>query len=381
VTTQLQHKSVFAPVTALFFQAHQLDECRAFLVRRATHTESVPVGDESQLVLKADGRLRENNYRYNPIGFDALSRALSPGLTALFNDLSGEVTRKIVDTDNLAADIAAAVSIYNTTLHARFELLRERTLLVNHQEKAVEGFLGLDHRMLHNSDFLDIVCAAIKDQQDSARFYRAEIVGRELRVYFIDDESRRNDLHPDSQHTFAAGWYFSNREDVGQAIRGSVCLYTKFGVALEAPSAKSKVVHTGADLTGRTTALAVYVSKRNVDMGLVGAQVKKLLSTNLGYSDKKAEQDSAIKNWSRYLTQLKVRGDTAMAVCKNAATVGADLTPRDLIEAYTRAALASRTTYDLACSMLRYAKNEYGAYKDVLQTAAMKMFVPEKSHK
>ncbi len=372
--------SVFAPVTALFFQSHQLNECRDFLARRSAHTECVPVVDEAQLVLRADGRLVETGYRYSPIGFEALGRALSSGLVAIFNELSGEVTRKLPDPDNRAADIAAAVSIYNTTLRARFDVLRERTLLVNHQEQAIEGFLGLDHRLLDNTEFFDIVCAAIKDQQDSARFYRAEITGRELRLYFIDNNSRRTDIHPDPQHTFAAGWFFSNREDVGQAIKGSTCVYTRFGVALEPMTAKSKVVHSGADLLGRTALLATTVARRNIDMRMVAAQVKALLSTPLHYSDKKAEHDKALRHWAGYLAKFKIKADTAMLISKNAAAVGADLQARDALEVYTRAVMSSRTAYDLVCSMLRCAKNEYGTYRDVLQGAAMSMLAPDKKN-
>lgn len=374
-------RSVFAPVTALFFQSHQEEECRAFLARRAEHTECVPIVDESQLVMRADGRLIESGYRFNPLGFDALGRTLSGGLVAIFNELSGEVSRRLPDTDSRDDDVAAAVSIYNTTLRVRFEALRERTLLVNHQEQAIEGFLGLDHRMLSNVDFFDIVAAALQDKQTDAKFYRAEITGRELRLYFIDSASTREDIHNDPRHKFAAGWYFSNREDVGQAIKGALCVYTKFGVAFEPTTARTKVVHAGADLVGRTTALAAKVASRNVDMPALATQIRRLLSTSLNFSDKKADQDSATRRWISYLCQLKIKSDTAAAIVKNAMLVGSDLKPREPLEAYSRPVLSARNGYDLACSTLRIAKNEYSTYRDALQSAVMKMFVPDRVDK
>lgn len=369
-------RSVFAPVTALFFQAHQEDECRTFLAKRSSSTECVPVVEASQLVMRSDGRLAESNYRYNALGFEAVTRAMANGLSGLFNELSGEVSRRLPNPDTITQDVAAAVSIYNTVLNIRFDRLRERTLLVNHQEKAVEGFLGLDHRMLDNTEFFNIVSAAINEQQKNAAFYRAELTGRELRLYFIDNDSRREDIHPDPQHTFAAGWYFSNREDVGQAIKGATCLYTKFGVALS-PS-HAKIVHTGADLVGRMSLLATTVARKNIDMPIVATQLKKLLSTSLQFSDKKSDFDRAVRHWSNYLVKLKIKMDTATAISKNAAATGSDIRPRDALEAYTRSAMASRTAYDLVCSVLRWSKNEYGTYKDVLQGAAMKMLMPEK---
>ena len=371
-------RSVFAPVTALFFQSRQAEECRAFLATRAAHTECVPIVDETQLLMRADGRLTDSGYRFNPLGFESLCRALSGGLSTVFNELSGEVSRKLTDVENRDNDVAAAVSIYNTTLHVRFEALRERTLLVNHQERAIEGFLGLDHRLLDNGAFFDIVWQALQDQQESARFYRSEIIGREMRLYFIDDDSRRENIHSDPRHTFASGWYFSNREDVGQAIKGALCIYTKFGVAFEQVTPKTKVVHAGADLVGRTTALATSVASRNVDMDALAVQVRRLLSMSLNFSDKKSEQEKAARHWVNYLTRLHVKTDTARAVVKNAMLVGADIKPRELLEAYSRPVLASRTVYDLVCSLLRFAKTEYATYRDILQGAAMRILIPLK---
>jgi hypothetical protein len=329
--------------------------------------------------MRGDGRLVDNGYRFNPMGFEAMAKLMSSGLVSIFNELSGETPRKWPNLAKLSDDIAAAVSIYNTTLQVRFDVLRERTLLVNHQEKAIEGFLGLDHRMLDNTEFFDIVSDAILDSQPSAQFYRAEIVGRELRLYFIDSNSRRSDLHPDANHTFASGWYFSNREDAGQAVRGALCLYTKFGVAFEPAESKyKKVVHAGADLSGRTAVLATRTAARSIDMREVAEQVRKLLSTPLKFSDKKSEFDAAIKYWVNYLSKFKIKTDTATDIIKNASTVGSDLKPRDITEVYTKSAMESRTAYDLMASILRCSKNEYGTFRDALQGVAMQLLVPDK---
>ncbi|NDD54987.1 hypothetical protein EBZ39_14185, partial [bacterium] len=171
-------RSVFAPVPAFSFAANQLEECRKFLEMRSASTESVPVVEESQLIMGPDGSIVENGYRFNAIGFRALASVLSVGLAQLFNELSGENVRQ-VRTTTRGTDIAAAVSIYNTTLRVRFDALRERTLLVNHRERSVEGFLGLDHRMLDNSVFMETVSNELYDKQPQAEFFRAELLGRE----------------------------------------------------------------------------------------------------------------------------------------------------------------------------------------------------------
>jgi hypothetical protein len=372
----LNTRSIFAPVPAFTFSSAQMDECRDYLANRTAHTECVPIVDESQLTLNGEGQLVETGYRFNPIGFEALGNALSRGLSIIFNELSGEVPSKVLYSDVKMNDIATAVSIYNMTLRVRFDSIRERTLLVNHQERAIEGFLGLDHRMLDNTEFFDLVCRMLQEHQPSAQFSRAEIIGRELRLFFIDSKSRRNDIYPDPQHSFASGWYFANREDTGQAVRAALCLYTKFGPAFEPVTAQSKVVHSGSDLYGRTSILVSRTASRALDMNEIAAGLKRLMQTSMKYSDNKAAFDEAHKRWTAYLAKYKIKLDAARTISRNAAMVGSDLRPREPIEAYTKAALEKRTLYDLFCAVLRSAKSEYAVSRDLLQGVALQMLLP-----
>lgn len=332
--------------------------------------------DEAQLRMSADGKLTESGYRFNPIGFDAVSRVLCAGLTALFNDLSGENYLGSINEER-PASLAAAAGIYNAAMHVRFNALRERTLLVDHQEQSIDGFLGIEYRYLDNSAFFNLVTQHLFDVQPTAEFSRAEIIGRELRLFFIDPQTRRQDIHPDPAHSFAAGWYFSNREDAGNAIRAAHCVYTKFGPAISPSSAKTKVVHAGADLVGRTAVLVSRVASSCVDMELVATRVRALLQLPLGFTDVRSEFDATQKKWAAYLTQFKVKSDIAKVISKNAALVGADLAPRDPVEAYTRSGLSSRTGYDLLCSVLRQSRTEYATYRDSLQSLAMQLLTTE----
>lgn len=369
-------RSVFAPVASFQFSAAQMEDCRNFLATRSAHTECVPIVDEAQLLMSTAGRLAENGYRFNPIGFEALAKTLSGGLSTVFNELSGEFYHGTAREDR-PINMAAAVSIYNTTMQVRFESLRERTLLVNHNEKSIDGFLGLDHRMLDNTVFFDLIRREMADKQPQAEFSRAEIIGRELRLYYFDPESRRDNIHPDPRHTFAAGWYFSNREDSGHAIRAALCVFTKFGAAVEPPHKNAKVVHMGSDLQGRTAVLVGRTADRRVDMATIARQVKQLLSTNLNFSDNRKQFDSAIRQWAGYITKFKVRNDIARLVAKNAAMVGSDIEPRDAIDVYNDTALKARNAYDLMCSILRQSRQEYATYRDLLQAMAMRMLMPD----
>jgi hypothetical protein len=368
--------SIFAPVVSLSFAATQYDDCKDFLAQRTVSTECVPIVDEAQLLLSTDGRLAESGYRFNPIGFDAVSRALCAGLSALFNDLSGENYQGL-SNDVRPASLAAAVGVYNAALRVRFDALRERSLLIDHQESSIDGFLGLEHRFFDNSAFFNLVASTVFDLKPAAEFARAEIVGRELRLFFVDPESRRQDIHPSSAHSMAAGWYFSNREDAGNAIRAARCIFTKFGPAIAPSSAKTKVIHAGSDLMGRTAVLLSNAVTTPIDMDAVARQVKKLLATPLGFTDITSEFEVIQKKWVACLGRFRIRTDLAKTVVKSAAVVGSDMLPSDPFEAYTRARLSSRNGYDLLCAVLRQSRQEYATYRDLLQSAAMRWLIGE----
>jgi hypothetical protein len=368
-------RSVFATVQTATFNSLQFDACRDFLARRSADTEAIPIVDEQQLLLAANGSVAETGYRFNAIGFSAISNALVNGLNGVFNELAGE-TRYRFASSAANGDLTAAVSIYNMVLRARFDSLRERTLLVNHKDKTIEGFLGLDHKMLDNSLFLNLVADTIVDKQPSAEFYRAEIIGRELRIYYADTKTKRRDLYVDPRHTFAGGWYFSNREDTGFAIRAMLCLLTKFGAAVDGGKKKTNVRHTGADLTGRVAMLLSKTLDQNMDMAVVGKNVQRMTGTLLGFSPTKSVLDAATTHWMNYLMKHRVGKEDARQICKNAAVVGSDLDPRDPIEAYTKETMATRNMYDLFCSTLRYSRNQYHTTRDLLQSVAMELLLP-----
>jgi hypothetical protein len=370
-------RSVFAPVPALAFKASQYDDCKNFLAKRSAETEIVPIVDENQLILSADGTVAETGYRFNAIGFAALSNALVSGLNATFNELTGESGRRI---DNFTrADIAAAVNIYNIVLRSRFDALRERTLLLNHNDKTIEGFLGLDHRIVDNAVFFGLVDEEVREKQPDAQFYRAEIVGREVRLYYLDPTTRRNDIYIDARHTFASGWCFSNREDSGVALRALPCLMTKFGPAIDGgKTTGGHMRHTGADVVGRATMVIGKAAAQSLDMDVVAKNVSRLMASSLNFTDSKSVIDAATKNWVSFLGRFRVAKEVARQICKNAAAVGADIDPRNPLDAYSKQVLQSRTLYDMFCSILRTSRQQYHTTRDALQISAMRLLVPSK---
>jgi hypothetical protein len=371
-------RSVFAPVTVLAFPPAQFESCGAFLSARTADTERVPLADAGQLIMAADGRIAETGYRFNAIGFAAVANALMPGLVGVFNDLSGEARNRHIESAD-SGELAAAVSIYNTALRSRFETMRERVLLVDHRAKTIDGCLSIEHKMLDNAAFYSNIFEELTAAQPNARFHRAEVTGRELRVYYLDAKSRRTDIYQDPRHLFAGGWYFSNREDAGLALRATNCLFTKFGSAVGAKNKSSHMRHIGADFFGRAAVLIRGAANLAIDMHDVAKAVQRINAISLNFSEDRAAFNKTVQHWCTYLAQFKIGRDAARHICRNAAVVGCDISPRSPVEAYMQDTLASRTLYDLFCATLRYSKNQYHTIRDLLQGAAMQMLFPPQS--
>jgi len=372
-------QSVFAQIVALSFSSRQENECINFLQKRSDASALITISDEAQLRLAADGRLIETGYRFNLLGFFSVCRAISGGLSRVFGEVSGLTPSKLYALES--SSVPAAVSIYNTALRVRFELLRERNLLVDSSNRSVDGFLGLNHKLLDNAIFLETILTAMREQQPSAIFQRAELVGRELRVYILDQDTRRSDIYADPAHTYAAGWYFCNREDSGNAVKALPCLFTKFGVAIDESGTRKRVIHAGADLIGRATDLIRSAYLKKIDLNVVRSRVAALNSQSLGFEDGGSAFSETVKKWTNYLVRFGIPREMAAVIAKNAGVVGKDLAPRDPLDVFTRKVLTERTAYDLVCSTLRYAKNLPSNHREKVQSVGMALLLPKNSAK
>ena len=112
-------------------------------------------------------------------------------------------------------------------------------------------------------------------------------------------------------------------------------------------------------------------------MNRVKEQVSVLLNKNLGFSDDKKIQDVAVSRCISFLGRIGVKRDAAKIIVQNAATVGADIDPKDFSDAYDTRALKGRTMYDLVCSLIRYSKSQPSQTKLNFQAAAMDLLLPQ----
>lgn len=364
-------KSVFAPVVNLSFSAAQENDFVHFLEEQQRNTVIEPISDIQQLLLRPDGAIAESGYRFNPIGFSSVAAALTSGLNSVFNELSGETQYRHASGE-AAANLPAAVSVFNTVLQANFERIQERNILINSGTGTIEGFLGLDHKLLPNSVFSDIVSREMTAQQGaSATFYRAEVVGRDVRIYYSDANNKWNYTCRGVKHMLGGGWYFSNREDSGSSVRAAAALLSRFGLGLAVNGNKNSVRHSGADIVGRASLLVSRIAAKNFYSRLELEPALKRLSRQRLYKNEHQRFDDVIERWVAFLLPFKISKDDAKNICKSALLVGADIAAADPLSKYDQRALAARTMYDLFCAVLRYARGQYYTTRELLQKTAL----------
>ena len=374
VGSAADQRGIFASIVALSFSSRQEKDCAEFIAKRGANTEIAPISDEAQLTLKADGRLFESGYRFNLISFLSVCQVISGGLSRVFGEISGEMPSKFVDADSCS--IPAAVSIYNTALRVRFESLRERSLIIDHGARTVDGFLGLNHKLLDNSTFFELIKERMAGKSGVLAFQRAELVGRELRVYIINSASKCDDIYQDPRHTFASGWYFCNREDSGNSIRAIPCLFTRFGISTLPEQQKYRLVHVGADLVGKTTLMLNRAFDYSFNMDELRKRVPVMFDQKLGFDEDRGIREAATRKWSAWLLQKGVHKNAVVAIIKNTIEVGADIEPRNPLDVFTNKVMKERSMYDLFCATCRYARNQPTAIREKLQATATELLLP-----
>lgn len=366
-----QLRSVFATVRTQSFGAGHFQDLIDFLTEQKSNTVVEPISDVTQLRLQADGSVAETGYRFNPIGFSSVSSALATGLNSVFNQLAGETDYRHASGE-AAANVPAAAAVFNTVLQANFGRVQERSLLIDINSGTIEGFLGIDHKLLTNDVFLELVVRELEAARaNTAEFYRAEIIGRDIRLYYTDAENKWDYVHRGVAHRVGGGWYFSNREDSGTAIRAATALFTRFGPGVLDQKGKNHVRHSGADLIGRASLLINrVVNSAFYGRDIVEEALSRLSSRRL-YRASTDSFDDVVSFWVDFLTRQKVPKDDARNIVRNALVVGADTNSPAQLTRYDHQELLQRTCYDLFCGVLRYARTQYHTTRDLLQKVAL----------
>ncbi len=175
------------------------------LRRSALSTQRRPVTSVQQVMLDAQGRT-VGGFRYSVNALRQLCRLLGRGLSQAVFDLGGAQ----VTGDGLPTDAAMAIRWLNDVLRLRFDQkLKDYELIVDVQQKRIDGLVGTRYAYLSNAAFYDRVRRVLGDFP--VKFHEAVLFGRRMTVRYRT-KSPIFALDCDAPEPFFGGFHFGNSE-------------------------------------------------------------------------------------------------------------------------------------------------------------------------
>lgn len=351
------------------FAADELPELNDMLAVTDRSTVISPVTAAADLCFTETGTL-PGGYLYTGASFMQLCGLVSPGLSQLVQELSGQ-WRKVNDDIRLYSK-ELAIDVFNKIVRLRFDrVLSGMQLVRNTRAKTIDGIVGAKYRYLANSDFLSRVfreCVGFGATYASACLY-----GRQFVVRFVGT-TQPVTIQGDTYHR---GYHFANSEIGGQAVRAAMLLIkhgTNYSAMCPFADGGGRVVHSGRDFEKRLHALVENIITQAPNHDDLSSSSKVLSkSLGLGNSDhiKRLAQLSTIltrKGITQSLTQRILLSTAAQGSSDTDVTV--DLAPSERVAIWQQ-----RTGYDLFVALIRNAVRLPIEQREVVEQVAYNLLI------
>lgn len=348
------------------------NQLRERLVDLDNTTTIHTIGSEEEFQLDPRGRTKVGGYRFTYLAFAQIAKLMAVGLSKLLPDISGSIT--LPDDREFLVDGGLAIDLWNRMVELRFSLLHNHRVIRNDRTKQIEGVIGNRHQYLENAGFYEAASEIIPKYQPDVNFHGAMIVGRRMAMWFRA-KSAMFELDVDgTRWPFYHGYYFTNGEATGTAVRGALVVFSQAGLCL-APYAAygGRMTHTGRDFYTRFGQMLMGVVNREVPVAKLHEGAKGLLSTDLGFQptmmkpDRKQQQRRLV----HALTHLGIPKNLAAEVVENALTKGRNLRKgtffphQDVSRVYSK-----RTLLDLLIPLLELARHVDLSRREKIEQAA-----------
>lgn len=307
----------------------------------------------TDLAMMPDGRTAAGN-RYTAIGFNQLAYELSPGLSTLVPDIAGCHRKPEDEIERF--DLGAAISVFNSVLSLRFDLLKRQRIVRDGDRMLIDGLLGPKRQYLRNREMLQSASEALLGQRD-IQFYAAELVGRRLALWYRSREPVFTISCRGMAHPFYRGYYFCNSEASGTGLRGTDVYFTKHGCAMSPFRNGTRMAHVGRNFGKRAEKLFGNVVDREPNTKKVQAYLPGLVTTSLNIIGTEEEREQLQMKLVHTLSRgRKISKWVAQDVVQNALHVGADDQPLSGVDLLRAQPFEKRTAYDLFCALIRRSR-------------------------
>jgi len=328
--------------------------------------------DMSEFQLDRDGKTVKGGFRFTAPAFNQAAQMLAPGLSKLLPDLAGTAT--VSDDKDQLVDSAAAIKFWNDIVDLRFPLFQRHRLIRNEKEKTIEGLVGHTHQYLENWALYQEAATALRQQGLHAEMYAATLVGRLFSVWFRVVEPLFVTAVAKERWGVYHGFYFTNGEATGTAVRGTNAVFTPKGVCLGNYRRYGKrVTHTGRDFPMRLMQAFSDVCQIEMPVETLQKGVGRLAIRSLGFSasQSKTARADRIKKIAISLSGCGVIARLANEVVELGLGAGRCYGGGDIeISRYINTPDASRTLLDLYVPLLGMARKVDTRQREKLECAA-----------
>ena len=355
------------------FGPQKIESLHSVLREMDTATERALPREPADLQLTREGCTVSERYKFTSTAFQQLASLVAPGMGKVLPDVCGMTPVMSVRDDMV--DGLAALAFWNSVVDVRFPMLSRYYLLRNTRTRTVEGLLGASHQYLCNLDLFSLATGEFHAQRPDVVPYAAEVIGRQFMLWCRAAEPLFTETVDGRDWSVHAGYYLTNGEATGSAVRMTQAFFTPQGVCLGPyKNFGSRVSHTGRWFQRRLGESLAKLAAAPVDAGALQRGLRRMRDRSLGFTED-ASREERKEYAERLATALRVRGTSrqiAREVVSRACAVGrfdaAVVQTHNVGKLY-----ASRTLFDLFAALLWFARRLETYRRERLEQIAFAM--------
>lgn len=325
------------------------------LRRNNESTSNIIVTRPEDLFLDSKAKV-QGRFTMSTIALASLCSRLVPGLSQTAANIAGDsLTDAELEASNEHSS-AVAVDWINAAIKLRFRRVRGFTLVVDREQKRVEGVVGRKYAFVSNLELYSRAKEFANKSNRKVVFSDAALVGRRMALRFRDIKP----LFTSTDDTYFAGFHFANSETGDCSVRASAMIIRQRGntKSLSEFSDGGKIAHVkGRTFGTRLTELLTGLTFTAKDIQKYKTAIcDMLIRTNLNCGGTESHHDSRVKS---IINQLRLAGlgtEVAAAVVKHALVYGSCKTDRLTAQDNPLDKFKTRTAFDIYNAITYRAK-------------------------
>jgi hypothetical protein len=332
--------------------------------------------DSSELQFDFDAKTVRGGFRFTAAAFSQIAQLVAPGLSKFLPDIAG--TTVLSDIKAPLVDAVEAIKLWNHVVDLRFPLFQRYRVIRNIQDGTIEGLVGHKHHYLENLSLYREACESLSIHRPEVQPYAAILVGRRLAVWFRSPAPMFNLDIREKKWSFHHGYYFTNGEATGTAVRGTLTIFSPAGTCL-APFQKygDKVCHTGKSFNQRLGQMFAKIAETEIPLELIQTGASHMLTKSLGFKSDwdKNQRAARMRKLIHAVMALGVPNAQAKEIAERTMSEGRNRGQDTPISQRTHILYASRTLLDLYVPLLWAARQTEIGRREKIEQAAFDVLV------